>query len=85
MARETAVTRWPKLVQSMVDDVDETLRLGESGCMEGCQIDEGRHIQRALRTLKEDIIQDQALRWVFPFFSVFGGGGVSFYISFRRL
>ncbi|KAK1756640.1 DUF89 domain protein [Echria macrotheca] len=60
MARETAVTRWPKIVQSMVDDVGETL--GQSECMERQQIDEGRRIQQALRILKEEIIQDQPLR-----------------------
>jgi len=67
MARETAVTRWPKLVQSMVDDVSETLGLAQSGCVEGCHVDVGRQIQRALQILREDIIQDRPLQWVFLF------------------
>jgi len=66
MARETAITRWPKIVQSMVDDVNETILLAQSGRMEGCQIDEGHHIQRELQILKKDIIEDQPLRCLHP-------------------
>lgn len=78
MARETALTRWPKIVQSMLDDVTETLQLGESESLKACQINEGRHIQRELRILKEDIIQDQPLRCVVILFFSF-----SFSFSWR--
>lgn len=58
MARETAKTRWPKIVQNMVDDLEESL--GQSDRPE--QIEEGRRIQATLRIIKGEIMQDKQLQ-----------------------
>jgi hypothetical protein len=60
MARETAVTRWPKIVQNMSDDMEETF--GQSDIPE--QIEEGRRIQATLRIIKNEIMQDKPLQCV---------------------
>ncbi|KAK3935282.1 DUF89 domain protein [Diplogelasinospora grovesii] len=57
MARETAITRWPTIVQNMADDVEETF--GQSDIPE--KIEEGRRIQAALRIIKNEIMQDKPL------------------------
>jgi damage-control phosphatase, subfamily III len=63
MARETATTRWPKIVQNMIDDVEATF--GQSDIPE--QIEEGRRIQATLRIMKCEIMQDKPLQCVnFP-------------------
>lgn len=60
MARETAITRWPKIVQNMIDDVDETF--GHLDIPE--QIEEGRRIQATLRIICGEIMQDKQLQCV---------------------
>lgn len=60
MARETAMTRWPKIVQSMVDDIEESL--SQLDVPE--QLDEGRRIQATLRIIKNEIMQDKQLQCV---------------------
>ncbi|KAB5536269.1 hypothetical protein GE09DRAFT_1006503, partial [Coniochaeta sp. 2T2.1] len=57
MARETAITRWPKIVQNMVDDVEESLGQFDNPA----QIEEGRRIQATLRIIKNEIMQDKPL------------------------
>ena len=59
MARDTALFRWPKIVQGIIDDVRQ--RLDEPGL--DCKVDnEGPGIQIALLQLRNDIQQDQPLR-----------------------
>ncbi|KAG7293622.1 hypothetical protein NEMBOFW57_003676 [Staphylotrichum longicolle] len=60
MARETATTRWPKIVQNMIDDVEATFE--QSDIPE--QIEEGRRIQATLRIMKSEIMQDKPLQCV---------------------
>jgi hypothetical protein len=60
MARETAITRWPKIVQNMIDDVEETF--GQSDSPE--KIEEGRRIQATLKIIKEEISQNKPLQCV---------------------
>lgn len=60
MARETATTRWPKIVQNMIDDVGATFE--QSDIPE--QIEEGRRIQATLRIMKSEIMQDKPLQCV---------------------
>jgi len=60
MARETALARWPKIVQDMVDDVEATFQ--RSDIPEG--IAEGRRIQATLRIMKREIMQDKPLQCV---------------------
>ncbi|KAB5542542.1 hypothetical protein GE09DRAFT_924314, partial [Coniochaeta sp. 2T2.1] len=57
MARETATTRWPKIVQNMVDDVEQSLGQFDNPA----QIEEGRRIQATLRIVKNEIMQDKPL------------------------
>lgn len=58
MARETAITRWPKIVQNMIDDVEETF--GQLAAPE--QIEEGRRIQATLRIIKGEIMRNKPLQ-----------------------
>lgn len=60
MARETAITRWPKIVQNMIDDMEETFRQSDNSE----QIEEGRRIQATLRIIKNEIMQDKPLQCV---------------------
>ncbi len=60
MARETAITRWPGIVQNMIDDVEATF--GQSENAE--HIEEGRRIQATLRIVKDEIMQDKRLQCV---------------------
>ncbi|KAH7310841.1 hypothetical protein B0I35DRAFT_514823 [Stachybotrys elegans] len=58
MAQETAKSRWPKLVQGMIDDVCTTgAELGPTPAL-----DEIKSIQGKLQKLKEEIIGDAELR-----------------------
>ncbi|KAK0613675.1 hypothetical protein B0T14DRAFT_438807 [Immersiella caudata] len=66
MARETALTRWPKIVQSMMGDTEKTLRLE----LQSELADERGRIQNALRSLKEDILRDRPLRQLSFLFSL---------------
>ncbi|EAQ93899.1 hypothetical protein CHGG_02134 [Chaetomium globosum CBS 148.51] len=56
MARETATTRWPKIVQNMVDDLEESF-----GQSDKEHVEEGRRIQATLRIIKGEIMQDNQL------------------------
>jgi hypothetical protein len=58
MARETARTRWPKIVQNMVDDLEASL----SETDELDHIEEGRRIQATLRIINGEIMQDKQLQ-----------------------
>lgn len=58
MARETAITRWPKIVQNMIDDLEESL--GPPDFPD--QIEEGRRIQATLRIIKSEILQNKPLQ-----------------------
>ena len=58
MARETAITRWPKIVQNMVDDMEGSLSQSDNPE----QIDEGRRIQASLKIIKQEIMQDKPLQ-----------------------
>lgn len=58
MARETAISRWPRLVQNMIDDVSITgAKLSPSSAL-----DEIKSIQRELEYLKSEIINDDKLQ-----------------------
>ncbi|KAK4141686.1 DUF89 domain protein [Dichotomopilus funicola] len=57
MARETALTRWPKIMQTMIDDVETTFSQSENAEHVG----EGRRIQASLRIMKEEIMGDKPL------------------------
>ncbi|KAL2192543.1 hypothetical protein P885DRAFT_9756, partial [Corynascus similis CBS 632.67] len=57
MARETAITRWPKIVLNMIDDLEESL--GPPDFPD--QIEEGRRIQATLRIIKSEILQNKPL------------------------
>lgn len=57
MARETATTRWPKIVQNMVDDLEESF-----GQSDKEHVEEGRRIQATLRIIKGEIMQDNQLQ-----------------------
>ena len=60
MARETAITRWPNIVQNMIDDVEATFGQSENPGL----IEEGRRIHATLRVLKDEIMQDKRLQCV---------------------
>ncbi|KAH6621591.1 hypothetical protein B0J18DRAFT_481260 [Chaetomium sp. MPI-SDFR-AT-0129] len=57
MARETALTRWPKIMQTMIDDVETTFSQSENAE----HVEEGRRIQASLRIMKEEIMGDKPL------------------------
>ncbi|KAG8670815.1 Hairy/enhancer-of-split with YRPW motif protein 2 [Fusarium poae] len=57
MAQETAKSRWPKLVQGMVDDVCET----SAELPPSPALDEIKSIQTKLHKLKDEIISDDEL------------------------
>lgn len=67
MAKETATSRWPKIVQGMIDDVERTT----AQIQDGVQQVEGISIQRALIQMKNEILCDAPLRYVSPFDSEF--------------
>lgn len=56
MAQATAKTRWPVIVQGMIDDVQQTIDETDSR-----KAKEGLDIVQGLQTLKEDILGDAAL------------------------
>lgn len=57
MANETATSRWPKLVQGMIDDVCITsAELPSSSALE-----EIKSIQRKLQEIREEILRDDTL------------------------
>lgn len=60
MARETAITRWPEIVQKMIDDMEESF--GQSDVQE--KIEEGRRIQATMRIIKNEIMQNKPLQCV---------------------
>ena len=57
MAKKTAVERWPKLVQNMVNDLNEA-----SAQVTGDAAKEGQKLAKELERLKEDIVANSALR-----------------------
>ncbi|KAK3297931.1 uncharacterized protein B0H64DRAFT_320441 [Chaetomium fimeti] len=59
MAHETATTRWPKIVQNMVDDLEQSL--GQLNSDKTEHIEEGRRIQASLRIINGEIMQDKQL------------------------
>jgi len=61
MAQETATTRWPKIVQGMVDDIRE-----EAETSGPAWKDEAGKIMDALSELKSDILQNRGLRALQP-------------------
>lgn len=61
MAAETAATRWPRIVQDMVDAVTRTV---QDDLMLPKQRNEGEEIIRSLKQLKSEIEQDGILRSV---------------------
>ena len=58
MAEDTARTRWPLTVQNMVDDVNETLQ----GSLSEEERKEGLGLVAALQALKQDIIDNKAIK-----------------------
>ena len=66
MARETAITRWPKIVQNMADDVEESLGQFDNPA----QIEEGRRIRATLSIIKNEIMQDKPLQCVLSFLMI---------------
>ena len=60
MAKQTAATRWPKIVQGMIDDVWDTMAQMSPGPQRAA----GSKIQRALHEIREGIEKDSALRYV---------------------
>lgn len=61
MAAETAATRWPRIVQDMVDEVAQTI---ENRSILPEKRHEGEDIVGSLKQLKAEIEQDEALRSV---------------------
>jgi hypothetical protein len=57
MAQQTAITRWPNIVQGMIDDVEETAATARPSRQESA-----RAIVQSLSDMKNDIAKDQALR-----------------------
>jgi hypothetical protein len=60
MAQETAKSRWPKLVQGMIDDV----RVTGAELAPSRALDDIRSIEISLGRLKDEITGDCRLRWV---------------------
>ena len=58
MAQVTAATRWPKIVQDMIEDVGETARLSHEPEVKA----ESLAIQIALKDMKNEIQQNKPLR-----------------------
>lgn len=61
MAKQTAATRWPGIVQDMIYDVGQTV----ARMHDGPQQAEGFAIQRALKQMKDEMLQNEVLRYVF--------------------
>ena len=59
MAAETAATRWPRIVQDMVDAVAQAM---QDGSIAPEKRKEGDNIVQGLKQLKDDITQDAPLR-----------------------
>jgi damage-control phosphatase, subfamily III len=57
MARETALTRWPRLVQAMTDDITATAKASIEP-----QLSEAEELITHLMSLKGEIIADAALK-----------------------
>ncbi|KAJ9634662.1 Hairy/enhancer-of-split with YRPW motif protein 2 [Coniosporium tulheliwenetii] len=57
MAKQTATTRWPKIVQGTIDDVGQTA--AQSSC--AAQREESFAIQSALKEMKDEMLQNKAL------------------------
>ena len=58
MARLTALTRWPKIVQGMVDDVEQSINNSTDPEHER----EGRKIKVALQQLREEMLRNGPLK-----------------------
>lgn len=58
MAEETARVRWPRIVQDMIDDVEQTV---QDQALSSSMKEEGIAIVQKLKTLKSDIIEDKSL------------------------
>jgi len=58
MARQTALTRWPKIVQNMVDDMEDTIGQTE----DAGKSEEGRRMQATLKIIKHEIMHDKPLQ-----------------------
>lgn len=63
MAAETAATRWPRIVQDMVNAVAQTLH---DGSFLPEERHEGEEILLSLKQLKAELEQDEPLRSVLP-------------------
>ena len=59
MARDTAMSRWPKIVQRMIDDIERTQDESSKACSARA---EGMSILIALTLLKTDIMKNAVLR-----------------------
>jgi hypothetical protein len=59
MAQVTAATRWPKIVQDMIEDIGETARLSHVPEVKA----ESMAIQIALKDMKNEIQQNKPLRY----------------------
>lgn len=58
MAEETARIRWPRILNDMVDDVQETM---QEECTSSTKAEEGAGLIQELKTLKDDIVGDMPL------------------------
>lgn len=58
MAQATAKTRWPKIVQGMIDDVQQTIDESKSEQ----QVAQGPSIIKGLQKLKDDIVGNEELQ-----------------------
>ncbi|KAK5263041.1 Hairy/enhancer-of-split with YRPW motif protein 2, partial [Exophiala xenobiotica] len=58
MAQVTAATRWPKIVQDMIEDIGETARLSHVPEVKA----ESMAIQIALKDMKNEIQENKSLR-----------------------
>lgn len=59
MARDTAITRWPKIVQQVIDDIERRQDESSTACRART---EGMSILIALAVLKTDIMKNAVLR-----------------------
>jgi hypothetical protein len=57
MAQQTAITRWPNIVQGMIDDVEKTAATASPSRQESA-----RAIVQSLSDMKNEIAKDQTLR-----------------------
>jgi hypothetical protein len=57
MAQQTAITRWPNIVQGMIDDVEKTAATASPSRQESA-----RAIVQSLSDMKNEIAKNQTLR-----------------------